>query len=244
VWVDGAVAAKAARPVAPDSEVTVDAAAPRWVSRAGPKLRAALDTWASEGLSVSGRHCVDVGACTGGFTQVLLHAGAAHVVAVDVGRGQLATTVAEDPRVVDRSGTTIRGLVPTDVDGPVDLVVADLSFISLTVVLVDLVPLLRPTGDLVSLVKPQFEVGRSRLGRTGVVTAAADRARALNGVVGAATASGLHIHGIMRSPVIGSTGNTEYLLWARPAPSATMTTERVARAVRELTTDHPTGGRR
>ena len=117
---------------------------PRWVGRAAHKLVAALDDWGPQGLAVAGRRCVDVGASTGGFSQVLLAHGAALVVAVDVGHGQLVPEVADDPRVVERSGTTVRGLTADDLGGPADLVVADLSFISLTLVMGDLAGLLRP----------------------------------------------------------------------------------------------------
>ena len=222
--------------------VTTDG--PRWVGRAAHKLVAALEAWAPQGLSVAGRRCVDVGASTGGFTQVLLAHGAARVVAVDVGHGQLVPEVADDPRVDERSGTTVRGLTADDLGGRSDLVVADLSFISLTLVLGDLAGLLRPEGDLVVLVKPQFEVGRGRLNRQGVVTDPKDRTRALDQVVAAVGEHDLHVHGIMTSPISGGSGNTEYLLWARSVPSDTMSEDRVRDAVRETTTQPPSGGRR
>ena len=149
---------------------------------------------------MAGRRCVDVGASTGGFTQVLLAHGATRVVAVDVGHGQLVPEVADDPRVAERSGTTVRGLTADDLGGPADLVVADLSFISLTLVLGDLAGLLAAEGDLVVLVKPQFEVGRGRLNRQGVVTDPKDRTRALEQVVDAVGDHGLHVHGIRDQP--------------------------------------------
>ena len=243
VSVGGATVTKPSRPVGADDEVAVAPTGPRWVGRAAHKLVAALDTWEGEGLRVAGRRCVDVGASTGGFTQVLLSRGAAAVVAVDVGHGQLARAVAADPRVEERSGTTVRGLTAGDLGGPADLVVTDLSFISLTLVLGDLAGLMGEDADLVALVKPQFEVGRGRLNSQGVVTSHRDRARAVLAVVEAAGAAGLHVHGIRASPISGTTGNTEYLLWARSDPSDTMSEDRVRDLVRETTTD-TTGGRR
>jgi 23S rRNA (cytidine1920-2'-O)/16S rRNA (cytidine1409-2'-O)-methyltransferase len=243
VAVGGARATKASRPVAADEQVTVTTTGPRWVGRAAHKLVDALEAWQPEGLRVEGRRCVDVGASTGGFTQVLLASGAASVVAVDVGHGQLAPEVAGDPRVVERSGTTIRGLTAEDLGGPADVVVTDLSFISLTLVLGDLAGLLEPGGDLVALVKPQFEVGRGRLNTQGVVTRDRDRTDAVLRVVDAVVTAGLHVHGIRASPISGSAGNAEYLLWARSDPSDTMSDHRLRDLVRHLTTVS-TGGRR
>lgn len=246
VTVGGIPVTKPSHPVVDTDALDVDVAGPRWVGRAAHKLVAALQAWAPEGLAVSGRRCVDVGASTGGFTQVLLAHGAAVVVAVDVGHGQLAPEVAGDPRVVERSGTTVRGLTAADLGGPADVVVADLSFISLTLVLGELAGLLAtdPPGDLVLLVKPQFEVGRGRLNGQGVVTEVKDRTRALQAVVDAVGERGLHVHGIRTSPISGTTGNTEYLLWARSVPSDTMSEDRVRALVRATTSDDPTGGRR
>jgi 23S rRNA (cytidine1920-2'-O)/16S rRNA (cytidine1409-2'-O)-methyltransferase len=243
VQVAGVRARKPAQPVGEDTELGVDDA-PRWVGRAAHKLAAALETWRPEGLAVAGRRCLDAGASTGGFTQVLLGEGAAHVVAVDVGHGQLVPEIASDHRVEDRSGTTVRGLGPEDVGGPVDVLVADLSFISLTLVVPDLAGLLVPGGDAVLLVKPQFEVGRARLGSSGVVTDPADRADAVLRVVAAARDAGLGVRGLVPSPVTGGSGNTEYLLWARSDPSGTMSEQEVRAVVRAMTTDHASGGRR
>jgi len=244
VRVAGVPARKPAQPVRADTDLAVADDAPRWVGRAAHKLLAALDTWRAEGLTVAGRRCVDVGASTGGFTQVLLAEGAAHVIAVDVGQDQLVPELAADPRVKDRSGTTVRGLHPDDLGGPADVVVADLSFISLTLVLGDLAGLLAPDGDLVVLVKPQFEVGRARLGGSGVVTEPAHRAEAVLRVVDAARAVGLGPRGLRASPVHGGTGNAEYLLWARRDRSGTMSEDRVRATVRIMTTDQTPGGRR
>ncbi len=242
--VAGTAVSKPSHPVSGSDAVSVTSTGPRWVGRAAHKLLAALDAWSPQGLEVAGRRCVDVGASTGGFTQVLLARGAAEVVAVDVGHGQLVPEVANDARVEERSGTTVRGLTAADLGGPADLVVADLSFISLSLVMGDLAGLLRPDGDLVVLVKPQFEVGRGRLNRQGVATDPADRTRALERVVAAVGSHGLHVHGIRPSPISGTSGNAEYLLWARSVPSDTMNTDRVADLVRATTSHPPGGGRR
>jgi 23S rRNA (cytidine1920-2'-O)/16S rRNA (cytidine1409-2'-O)-methyltransferase len=244
VVVDGKPVSKASYPVTGSDAVTVRPDGPRWVGRGAHKLVAALDEWGPQGLAVMGRRCVDVGASTGGFTQVLLARGAARVVAVDVGHHQLVPEVADDPRVDERSGTTVRGLRADDLGGPADLVVVDLSFISLTLVMGDLAGLLRPGGDLVVLVKPQFEVGRGRLTRQGLVGDPGDRTRALERVVAAVDEHGLHVHGIATSPIRGTSGNTEYLLWARSVPSDTMNPDRIADAVRATATHPPSGGRR
>jgi len=213
VSVGGTRATRPATPVAADEAIDVREEGPRWVGRAAYKLVGALEAFGPHGLTVSGRRCLDVGASTGGFTQVLLHHGAAHVIALDVGRGQLAPEVAADERVTERSGTTVRGLTSEDIGGPVDLLVADLSFISLTLVLGDLATLLDPDGDAVVLVKPQFEVGRTRLGKLGIVRSAADRARAVTQVARAAVDAGLHPRALVPSPIQGGEGNAEYLLW-------------------------------
>jgi 23S rRNA (cytidine1920-2'-O)/16S rRNA (cytidine1409-2'-O)-methyltransferase len=232
VRVDGAAARKPSHPVEPGSDLVVELEGPQWVGRAAHKLLAALETWGPAGLSAEGRRCIDVGASTGGFTQVLLAHGARHVVALDVGHDQLAREVAEDPRVEERSGTTVRGLAAADVGGPADLVVTDLSFIGLTLVAAELAGLTARDGDLVVLVKPQFEVGRRR---KGLVTASSDRVAALESVIGALTAQGLHVHGVVPSPITGTTGNAEYLLWARWVPSDTMAPDEVRAAVRAAT---------
>jgi 23S rRNA (cytidine1920-2'-O)/16S rRNA (cytidine1409-2'-O)-methyltransferase len=243
VTVGGATVTKPSHGVGPDDELAVTVSGPRWVGRAAHKLVAALETWEPEGLRVTGRRCVDIGASTGGFTQVLLARGAASVVAVDVGHGQLAPEVAGDPRVEERSGTTVRGLTPDDLGGAADLVVADLSFISLTLVLADLAGLMAAGADLVALVKPQFEVGRGRLNNQGVVTSERDRTDAVLRVLDAVSGAGLHVHGIRPSPISGTTGNAEYLLWARSDPSDTMSQDRVRALVRAITTEIA-GGRR
>ena len=222
VDVRGRRASKPSAPVTATDEVAVRDAGPTWVSRAAYKLVGALEVFAPLGLTVQGRRCLDVGASTGGFTQVLLHHRAAHVVALDVGRDQLAAVVAGDPRVTERSQTTVRGLLPEAIGGPVDLLVADLSFISLTLVLETFRGLLRDDGDAVVLVKPQFEVGRTRLGKGGIVRDQGDRAWAITEVAGAAVAAGLHPRALAPSPIQGGEGNAEYLLWLTPRATESM----------------------
>ncbi|MGN6472406.1 MAG: TlyA family RNA methyltransferase [Mycobacteriales bacterium] len=198
------------------------------VSRGAYKLSGALDHWPS--LPVAERRCLDAGASTGGFTQVLLRRGAREVVAVDVGYGQLAWALATDPRVRVLDRTNVRGLTAEAIDGTVDLVVADLSFISLTMVLEPLVGCLEPGGDLVVMVKPQFEAGREAVGSGGVVRDPALRAAAVSRVAAHAFELGFGTAGVVASPLPGPAGNVEYFLWlaARAgAPDA----DAVARAV-------------
>lgn len=192
----------------------------RYVGRAAYKLLDALERFAP--IEVEGTRCLDVGASTGGFTQVLLERGAREVVALDVGHGQLAEAVRRDERVIERSGTSIRNITADDLGGVFDLVVADLSFISLTLVLDRLALLTSPDGDVVVLVKPQFEVGRDRLGSDGVVRSGEQRAEAVSRVLAAADAAGLHPFGVVPSTVVGSHGNQEYLLWLRRAADGRM----------------------
>ncbi|WP_062314741.1 TlyA family RNA methyltransferase [Demequina rhizosphaerae] len=211
VTVDGAVASKPALEVGDDAAVEV-AAPDQYVSRAAHKLLGALD--ACPELDVAGRVCLDVGASTGGFTQVLLERGAARVHAIDVGHGQLAPTIAADPRVVAREGLNARELTVDDLGERPGLVVADVSFISLTLLIGPLVSACADDADLLLMVKPQFEVGRERLGRGGVVTNLDDRARAVAAVVAAMTGAGLAIRRIARSTLPGPHGNVEFFVWA------------------------------
>jgi 23S rRNA (cytidine1920-2'-O)/16S rRNA (cytidine1409-2'-O)-methyltransferase len=235
VTVAGRAARKPAEPVRADDTLHVREEGPRWVSRAAYKLLAAFEEFCPHGLAVAGRACLDVGASTGGFTQVLLHHGAAHVTALDVGQGQLVGELATDLRVTDRSRTTVRGLLPGHVGGPVDLLVADLSFISLTLVLGTFAGLLRPDGDAVVLVKPQFEVGRERLGKGGLVRDQGDRAWAITEVSRAAIEAGLHPRGLVASPIEGGEGNAEYLLWLTPRAAESMGWEALVRTADQVT---------
>lgn len=231
--VQGKVVRKSAAPVEDEVDLDVAAGGPRWVGRAAHKLDHAFTLWGSDGLTAGGRRCLDVGASTGGFTQVLLARGAEHVVALDVGHGQLASELRGHPDVTERSGTSVRDVTAEEL-GTFDLVVADLSFISLTLVLAPMAGLTRDGGDVVVLVKPQFEVGRGRLSKNGIVVDPRHRRRALTDVVAAAGAAGLGIHGLARSPISGGEGNTEYLVWGRSGVSGTMDPDAVHAAVRDL----------
>jgi 23S rRNA (cytidine1920-2'-O)/16S rRNA (cytidine1409-2'-O)-methyltransferase len=217
VLVGGAVADKPARLVAESEPIVVDTAGRRFVSRGGDKLDAALDRFP---ISVTGRRCLDAGASTGGFTDCLLQRGAASVTAVDVGYGQLHPRLRHDPRVEVRERTNIRTLAEEEDPDRFELVVADLSFISLTVVVPVLAGVLAaPGADLVVLVKPQFEVGQVEASRgRGVVRDPTLRRLALENVASALVSSAATIMGAMASPVLGPAGNAEYLLWARTGP--------------------------
>ncbi len=184
-----------------------------YASRGGHKLAGALDVFAAAGLTVDGRHCLDAGASTGGFTDVLLRRGAARVLAVDVGYGQLAWALQTDERVTVLDRTNVRALTPEQVGTPPGLVVGDLSFISLTLVLPALIRCAAPDADLVLMVKPQFEVGRERLGSGGVVRDPALRADAVRTVAAAAAELQLGVRGVTASPLPGPSGNVEYFLW-------------------------------
>ena len=214
VAVAGQRAAKPATQVARDTPITVtESGEPEYVSRGGHKLAGALAAFVPAGLVVQGRSCLDAGASTGGFTDVLLRAGAAHVVAADVGYGQLAWSLRTDPRVTVMDRVNVRTL---DRVSPVPgLVVADLSFISLTLVLPALIACAAPDADFVLLVKPQFEVGKGRVGAGGVVRETTDRSAAVHRVTAAAGQLGLGVEGITASPLPGPAGNVEYFVWLR-----------------------------
>jgi 23S rRNA (cytidine1920-2'-O)/16S rRNA (cytidine1409-2'-O)-methyltransferase len=185
-----------------------------YVSRGGHKLAGALEVFEPRGLAVSGRRALDAGASTGGFTDVLLRRGVAGVVCVDVGYGQLAWSLQTNDRVEVRDRTNVRTLEADPIDPPVDLVVADLSFISLRLVLPALLASSRPDADLVLMVKPQFEVGRERLASGGVVRDPELRATAVSEVAQAAyDVHGLGVLGVTASPLPGPMGNVEYFLW-------------------------------
>jgi 23S rRNA (cytidine1920-2'-O)/16S rRNA (cytidine1409-2'-O)-methyltransferase len=212
VAVAGQRAAKPATQVARDTPITVtESGEPGYVSRGGRKLAGALAAFG--GLVVRGRPCLDAGASTGGFTDVLLRTGAAHVVAADVGYGQLAWSLRTDPRVTVMDRVNVRTL---DRVSPVPgLVVADLSFISLTLVIPALVACAAPDADFVLLVKPQFEVGKGRVGAGGVVRESTDRSAAVRRVTAAAGQLGLGVQGVTASPLPGPAGNVEYFVWLR-----------------------------
>ncbi|HEX6166729.1 MAG TPA: TlyA family RNA methyltransferase, partial [Acidimicrobiales bacterium] len=210
VTVGGAPALKPARLVAAHEAVEVGGAPPRFVSRAGDKLDAALDGFA---IDVSGLRALDAGASTGGFTDCLLQRGAARVVAIDVGYGQLHERLRADLRVDVHERRNVRDLAAGDLGAPFPLVVADLSFISLRTVLPNLVAVAAPGADLVLLVKPQFEAGRREASQgRGVIRDPAVWRRVLGEVVDAVRALGGAIMGVMVSPITGAEGNVEFLL--------------------------------
>lgn len=187
---------------------------PEWASRGAHKLLGALDTF---DVVVEGARCLDAGASTGGFTDVLLSRGADRVEAVDVGYGQLVWRLRSDDRVGVHDKTNVRSLAPEDIGGEVDLVVSDLSFISLELVLPALASCVRPGGDLLPMVKPQFEVGRDRVGQGGVVRDPDLRAEVVTKVARAAAELGLQTRGCVASPLPGPSGNVEYFLHLRRA---------------------------
>jgi 23S rRNA (cytidine1920-2'-O)/16S rRNA (cytidine1409-2'-O)-methyltransferase len=220
VSVAGAVAGKPATAVTTDVAIVVreDADRPDFVSRGGHKLTGALAAFEPAGLVVDGRRCLDAGASTGGFTDVLLRHGAREVVAVDVGYGQLAWQLQRDDRVQVHDRTNIRDLTVELIGGPVDLVVGDLSFISLELVLDALLGVTARGGDLALMVKPQFEVGKGRVGKGGVVREPALREEAVRAVADASARRGWGARAVTVSPLPGPSGNVEFFLWLRHGP--------------------------
>lgn len=236
VTVGGAPADKPSRLVAPAEPIRVLGPPARFVGRGGEKLDAALERFDVE---VEGRRAYDLGASTGGFTDCLLQRGVASVVAVDVGYGQLHERVRTDPRVEVHERTNIRDVAPGDLGDPADLLVADLSFISLRTVLRGALALAHANADLVLLVKPQFEAGREEAARgKGVITDPEVWRRVLEEVTGALAGLGAAIMGAMPSPLTGADGNVEFLLHARsaPAPAGAPIAEIVDRALAEVPT--------
>ena len=192
----------------------------RWVSRGAHKLLAALETFP---VAVVGKTVLDVGASTGGFTEAMLAAGAEKVVALDVGRAQLHESLRRDPRVESREGVNFRLVEPREIGAPFPLLVADLSFISLCTVASKLAEAATPGADLIVLVKPQFEAGKGKVGRGGVVRDDTIRSESVRKVIDCLGAAGLGARGVIRSPIEGSDGNVEYLLWLRKGePSASL----------------------
>jgi 23S rRNA (cytidine1920-2'-O)/16S rRNA (cytidine1409-2'-O)-methyltransferase len=217
VSVNKAVATKPATGVTTDSDLVVreDVDDPEYASRGGHKLAGALAVFSPLGLRVDGRRCLDAGASTGGFTDVLLREGAREVVAVDVGYGQLVWSLRNDHRVRVHDRTNIREIDTELIGGPVDLVVGDLSFISLELVLDALIGVTAPDGDLALMVKPQFEVGKDRLGKGGVVRDLTHRADAVTAVADAGARRGWGARAVTTSPLPGPSGNVEFFLWLR-----------------------------
>ncbi|HET7415187.1 MAG TPA: TlyA family RNA methyltransferase [Arthrobacter sp.] len=219
VELQGTTATKPAAQVTAGVQIIVATSGSDYVSRAGHKLAGALEAFSD--VIVEGRRCLDAGASTGGFTDVLLQRGASTVAAVDVGHGQLVPALREDPRVQVHEGLNVRHLHPSDIGGQVDLCVADLSFISLTLVMEALAGATKVGGDLILMVKPQFEVGRERLSHTGVVSADSERLRAVGNVLGAALDQGLSIQNLVPSTLAGQDGNLEFFLWIKvPNPDS------------------------
>ena len=199
-----------------DATVISVSAGDDYVSRGAYKLLGAFDAFASLGLvPPRGVDCLDIGASTGGFTDVLLRAGAHRVIALDVGHGQLDPRIAADPRVIELSGVNIRDVKAADLPYVPPMVVSDVSFISLRYVIPVIRDVTKPGAQIVLLVKPQFEVGRDNLGHHGVVDDDALRRQAVETVVECAADHELEVIGTTRSPVLGATGNVEYLLYAR-----------------------------
>lgn len=212
VLVDGHVERRPSTPVSSGRSLQI-LDGDDYVSRGALKLVGAFEAFASHGLGdPRGLDCLDIGASTGGFTQVLLRRGARRVVALDVGHGQLDARMAGDPRVVEMSGVNVRDLDAGDLPFRPAMVVGDVSFISLRYVLPVVRRVIAGVGDVVLLVKPQFEVGRGRLGRHGVVRDPQERLRAVDGVVAAAAGEGFAVVGVVPSPIEGMHGNVEYLL--------------------------------
>jgi len=207
VLVNGRIADKSGSTVLDGDEVRISEPEHPWVSRGGIKLAHALEHFQ---IDVSGKICADIGASTGGFTDVLLKKGAAKVYAIDVGYGQLDASLRNDPRVIVREKVNARFLETADFDAPIAFVSIDVSFISLKLILPAVAKFLR--GDLVALIKPQFEVGKGEVGKGGIVRDDAKRSAAVESVVEFARDSGFDVRGVIESPVKGAEGNVEYLL--------------------------------
>ncbi|MEO6795003.1 MAG: TlyA family RNA methyltransferase [Mycobacterium sp.] len=236
VTIDGIPAVKAATAVALTAALAVAPDGERgWVSRGAHKLIGALDTF---GIAAADRQCLDAGASTGGFTEVLLDRGASRVVAVDVGYGQLAWSLRTDPRVVVVERTNVRGLTLDVVGGPASLIVADLSFISLATVLPALAGCASPDADIVPMVKPQFEVGRQQVGAGGVVSDPGLRADAVLSVAHRAGQLGWGAVAVTASPLPGPSGNVEYFLHLRAA-AAPLTGDALQAAVHDAVARGP-----
>ncbi|MCG7255158.1 MULTISPECIES: TlyA family RNA methyltransferase [Corynebacterium] len=214
VIVGGFPATKPATVVEPDASIKVDVAEEdEWASRGAHKLLSALEAFGPQGLDVAGKVALDAGASTGGFTDVLLKRGAREVIAVDVGYGQLIWRLQNDPRVRVLDRTNIRNLTLEQIGQPADLMVGDLSFISLKLVLPAIAACLAPGADLLPMVKPQFEVGKDRLGHGGVVRSNELRAEVTADVAAYAQSLGLSVKGVTASGLPGPSGNVEYFLW-------------------------------
>lgn len=237
VSVDGMPAVKAGTAVAATATLCVAGDGERtWVSRGAHKLIGALDAF---GIAVDGRRCLDAGASTGGFSEVLLDRGANQVVAVDVGYGQLAWSLRSDPRVVVVERTNARDLSAAAIGGPVDLVVADLSFISLATVLPALTGCASPGADIVPMVKPQFEVGKGQVSAGGVVRDPELRTQAVLAVARRAEELDWHTVGVTASSLPGPSGNVEYFLWLRNQTDRGVSDDQLVQAVKDAISEGP-----
>lgn len=210
VYVDGERCDKPGSSYEPDCEIEIKGKPVPYVSRGGLKLEKAINEF---GIDIKDCVCVDVGASTGGFTDVMLKNGAARVYAVDVGYGQLAWELRNDPRVVCMERTNFRYVTPEHIKEPIDFGTADVSFISLKLILPPLKALLKPDGRVVCLIKPQFEAGRSKVGKKGVVRDPKVHEEVINEIINTATGMGFTISGLSWSPITGPEGNIEYLLY-------------------------------
>lgn len=241
VEVGGFVASKPATVVEPEASIRVNVEdIDDWASRGAHKLLGALEAFGARGLSVEGRRALDAGASTGGFTDVLLRNGAREVVAVDVGYGQLVWRLQNDPRVRVLDRTNIRNLTPDMMGGRADLMVGDLSFISLKLVLPAMVECLEDGADLLPMVKPQFEVGKDRLGSGGVVRSQELREEVTVDVAQFAQGLGLSVRGVTASPLPGPSGNVEYFLWlVKDGGEAMLDDDALAAAVQKAVKEGP-----
>ena len=218
VYVDGQRVDKPGTSVDTEAEITVKEALCPYVSRGGLKLEKALELY---GFSLENATAVDIGASTGGFTDCMLQKGAKKVFAIDVGYGQLDWKLRNDPRVVNMEKTNVRYLDTDTVDSDVDFISIDVSFISLKLIFPVAAKLLADDGSLVCLVKPQFEAGRSQVGKKGIVRDASVHKEVIENVIGYGKDNGLYSHGLTYSPVTGTKGNIEYLLYMKKTPAET-----------------------
>lgn len=230
VLVNGQPAAKAGSLVELSAKLELQATLP-YVSRGGLKLAAALDAF---GLNVSGRVCADVGACTGGFSDVLLQRGAGRVYAIDVGYGQLDWKLRQDSRVIIMERTNARYL--ESLPEAVQLVVIDVSFISLKLIVPAGQKWLASTADMIALIKPQFEAGREQIGKGGLIKDPAIHEQVLNDILSQAERWGVAPAGLIRSPIVGANGNVEFLVWLRPGFPQNNVEELIAGVLRPGTT--------
>ena len=218
VYVEGQRVDKPGTSVDTEAEITVKEALCPYVSRGGLKLEKALELY---GFSLENATAVDIGASTGGFTDCMLQKGAKKVFAIDVGYGQLDWKLRNDPRVVNMEKTNVRYLDTDTVDSDVDFISIDVSFISLKLIFPVAAKLLADDGSLVCLVKPQFEAGRSQVGKKGIVRDASVHKEVIENVIGYGKDNGLYSHGLTYSPVTGTKGNIEYLLYMKKTPAET-----------------------